>query len=65
MVSSVALVLSFAVPASLGVRGIMGLLIAALICVFPAIVFAYILVFKAIAPKYDWNNRAVTTLFLR
>ena len=65
LVSAVALVLSFAVPAALGIRGIMGLLIAALICVFPAIVCAHILVFKTIPPKYDWNNRVVTTLFLR
>jgi len=43
----------------------MGLLIAALICVFPAIVCAYILDFKTIPPKYDWNNGTVTTLFLR
>ena len=65
MVSCVALVLSFAVPALLGIRDIMGLLIAALICVFPALVFAYILVFRTIPPKYDWDNRTVTTLFLR
>jgi hypothetical protein len=65
LVSCVSLVLSFAVPASLGIRDIMGLVIAALICVFPGIVFAYILVFKTIPPKYDWDNRAVTTLFPR
>ena len=65
MVSFVALVLTFAFPASLGTRDIMGLLIAGLICVFPALVVAYILVFKTIPPKYDWDNRAVTTLFLR
>lgn len=65
LVSSVALVLAFALPAALGIRDLMGLLIAAMICVFPAIVYAYILVFRTIPPKYDWDNKAVKTLFPR
>jgi len=65
LVSGVGLILSFAVPAALGILDIMGMLIVALICVFPAMVVAYILVFKTIPPKYEWNNRTVMTLFPR
>lgn len=65
LVSAVALVLAYGIPAALGIRDIMGMLIVGLICIFPAIVCAYILVFKTIPPKYDWTNGAVMNLFQR
>jgi len=43
----------------------MGLLLAAVICVYPAIIFAYILVFKFIPPKYQVEESAAMTLFRR
>lgn len=51
MVSALALVLTLAFPAELGIRDLMGLSILSLLCVFPAIVFAYILVFKRSRPN--------------
>lgn len=58
------LFLSFAIPAALGIRGIT-LLFAALLFWFPANVFAYILVFTAMPPKYVRRTEAVMTLFRR
>jgi hypothetical protein len=43
----------------------MGLVLAGLVCVFPALAEAYILVFKTIPPKYERKNQAVITLFQR
>jgi hypothetical protein len=59
LVSALALVLTFAIPASLGIRGIMSLLFAGVLCVFPALVIAMILVFKVIPPKYVRKSEAV------
>ena len=52
--------MSLVVPAASGIRDIMGLLLAGLVCVFPALVFAYILVFKMIPPKYERKDELVT-----
>ena len=64
LVGGLALALSYGVPAGLGVRGLMPLLVAGLIFVFPAIVVSYILIFKVVPPKYVWKNE-VLTLFQR
>jgi hypothetical protein len=58
------LFLSFAFPAWLGIWGL-ALLFAALLCLFPATVFAYILVFKTMPPKYVRQQETFTTLFHR
>ncbi len=60
----IGVILSLLVPSALGIRDIMGLLLAGLVCVFPALVFAYILVFKMIPPKYERKDEVVT-LFKR
>jgi hypothetical protein len=43
----------------------MSLLFAGVLCVFPALVLAMILVFKVIPPKYVRKREAVMTLFQR
>jgi hypothetical protein len=65
LVTALALILTFTFPASLGIRGIMPLLFAGVLCVFPALVVAMILIFKVIPPKYVRKSEAVTTLFHR
>ena len=64
LVTALALILAFAFPACLGIRGLT-LLFAALVCYFPALVLAMILIFKTIPPKYVRKGEAVTTLFQR
>jgi hypothetical protein len=56
--------LAFAAPASVGLSG-WGVIFAGLLCWFPATVFAYILVFKVMPPKYVRSSQATTTLFRR
>src|SRR2546425_13091893 len=65
LVTVLALILTFGVPASLGVRGIMALIFAGLLCCFPALVVAIILIFKTIPPNYVRKSEAVMTLFQR
>jgi hypothetical protein len=65
LITVLALILTFAFPASLGVRGIMALIFAGLFCCFPALVVAIILIFKIMPPKYVRKSEAVTTLFQR
>ena len=55
-------VIASVVPAALGIRGL-ALLFAALVCFFPALVVAMILVFKTMPPKYARKSGAVMTLF--
>jgi hypothetical protein len=62
--ATIGVILSLVFPAILGIRDIMGLLLAGLLCVYPAIIFAYILVFKMIPPKYVTKDE-VLTLFHR
>ena len=62
LVTLLALVLAFLIPASFGLRGIL-LLAGALICYFPALVIAMILFFKTIPAKYAMKGDSVTTLF--
>src|SRR5262249_26100772 len=50
--AAISVLLSLAVPAALGIRGIVALLFVALVCIFPVAVLSYILVFKIIPPKY-------------
>ena len=64
LVTVLGLILAFAFPASLGIRGLT-LLFAALVCYFPALVLAMILVLKTIRPKYVRKSDAVVTLFQR
>jgi len=56
--------LAFAAPASVGLTG-WDVFLAGLLCWFPATVFAYILVFKAMPPKYVRRSQGITTLFRR
>lgn len=63
LVAALTLVLAYGVPASLGIRGIMTLLLAGLLCCYPALVLAIILVFNTIPPKYVRKSEAVMTLF--
>jgi hypothetical protein len=65
IVTTLALILAFGFPASVGVRGPITLIFAGLLCYFPAAVLAMILVFKSIQPKYVERPNAVTTLFQR
>ena len=65
MFAAVSVVLSLAVPAALGIRGTVTLLLVALICIFPVAVFSYIAVFKIVRPKYVSRNEAVMTLLHR
>jgi hypothetical protein len=58
------LILSFAVPASIGLVG-MTLFFAGLLCWFPANVMAYVLFFSIIPPKYMRRRETITTLFQR
>lgn len=62
LVSAIALILTFAFPAALGIRDIMGLLLAGLVCVFPALICAHILVFKIIPPRYVRKDLVLTLL---
>jgi hypothetical protein len=62
---AVSLFLTFAVPAALGIRDLMGLLLAGLICEWPALIYGYILVFKVMPPKYVCKPEVVMTLFQR
>jgi hypothetical protein len=64
LVSGLALTLTYGVPAAMGIQGLMPLLLAGLIFVFPALVTSYTLVFKVVPPKYVWKNE-VLTLFQR
>jgi len=57
------LLLSFAAPFALGIRGIMQVLFIALLCIIPCIVAGYFLVFQIIPPRYEHNDTTVTTLF--
>jgi hypothetical protein len=54
--------LAFAFPASLGLTG-WDVFVAGLFCYFPATVFAYILAFKTMTPKYVRQKEPFTTLF--
>ena len=65
LVTAIALVLAYGVPAALGVRGIILLLIVGLLLYFPALVLAVVLIFKIIRPKYVRKAGAITTLFQR
>ena len=64
LVSALALVLSFALPVALGIRGI-AMIFAVPLCSFPAIMVAESLILKAIPPEYANKWELVTTLFPR
>jgi hypothetical protein len=59
-----ALVLTFAVPASLGLVGAT-LFFAGILCFFPTLLLAQILLINIIPPKYVRKEQTVTTLFHR
>ncbi len=65
LVTALALILAYGVPASLGIRGIMMLLFWGLLLYFPALVLAMTLIFKTIRPKYVRKSGGITTLFQR
>jgi hypothetical protein len=65
LIAGLTLILTFAFPAFLGIRGLLPLIFAGLVCVFPALVVSMILVFKKIQPKYATKPGAVMTLFQR
>ena len=54
--------LAFMLPAWLGLGG-WDTFVAGLFLLFPTTVFAYILVFTAMPPKYVRRDGAITTLF--
>jgi hypothetical protein len=58
------LFLSFALPASVGL-GFWDAFFAGFLLWFPATVFAYIVVFTTMPPRYVRRHEAVTTLFRR
>ena len=62
IVSTLGLILTYAIPASLGVQGI-ALIFAGVLTVFPSLVLATILVFKTIQPKYVRKPGVPITLF--
>jgi hypothetical protein len=64
LVVAVALVVSFMIPVCLSLAG-MTFLFVAILCVFPAIPLAHILVFMTVKPIYVRKSEAVTTLFRR
>ena len=64
LVIAVALVLSFTVPACLSLVGTT-LLFVGILCTFPALLLAHILVFMTMQPKYVRKSEAVMTLFKR
>lgn len=61
---AVAAILTFTLPALLGMRGI-ALVIGGGLFVFPALGISYILVFMVIPLKYVLKREAVMTLFRR
>jgi hypothetical protein len=65
LIVGLCLILSVAFPLSLGIRGILPLIFAGLLCEFPALVIAMILVSKTIQPKYARKPGYVMTLFQR
>jgi hypothetical protein len=65
LVSALSLILAYGLPALLGMRGVMTLVFVGLLCWYPALVVAIILIFKTIPPKYVRKSEAVMTLFQR
>jgi hypothetical protein len=65
LIAMLALILTFGVPGFLGIKGIMPLLLVGLLCCYPALVVAIILVFKLIQPRYVVKDGAAITLFHR
>jgi hypothetical protein len=65
LVVGLCLILSFGFPLSLGIRGILPLILAGLLCEFPALMVATALVFNTIQPRYATKPGAVMTLFQR
>lgn len=64
LIKTVALILAYGVPALIGVRGLL-LLFAGLVCIYPALVLAIILVLNIIPSKYIRESEVVITLFRR
>jgi hypothetical protein len=59
---AVSLFLTFAVPAALGIRGLMGLLLAGLICEWPALAYGFwTRVGRAYCQLDDWTRRSPST----
>jgi len=65
LVVLLSLILAIAFPLFLGIRGLLPSIFAALLCFFPALVVAMILIFKNIRPKYARKPGYVMTLFQR
>jgi len=51
---------SLAIPVGIGISGIMGVILFALISVVPAIILAYIVVFRLIPPRYERAERSLS-----
>jgi hypothetical protein len=62
LVVGVALVLSFVAAACLSLVGLT-LLFVTILCMFPALLLAHVLVFMTIQPRYVTKSEAVTTIF--
>jgi hypothetical protein len=54
--------LSVLIPVEIGIRDILSVIFVALICVVPAIVLAYIVVFRLIPPRYEEGQQLLTLL---
>jgi hypothetical protein len=54
--------LEFAAPASLGLGGL-DVFFVGLLCLYPATVFSYIMVFRMMLPKYARRHEAFMALF--
>jgi hypothetical protein len=64
IIAATGLMLSFAIPGSLGVRGL-SLLLAAAVCIVPSVIPAFFLVFTTIQPRYVRKREVVMSLFQR
>jgi hypothetical protein len=62
MFAATGVALSLLIPPAFGIRDLMGLLLAAAVCVWPAIFLAYTLTFKIMPPKYEVKNGESLTL---
>jgi hypothetical protein len=59
---TIGFLLAFAVPASLGLRD-WDVFFVGVLCLFPATVVAYAMVFQVMPPKYVRRREVITTLF--
>ena len=64
MFATTGVILAFAVSLILGGRDVLTVLLLACLCLFPASIAAYVIIFKVLPPKYVIDEKVVT-LFRR